>query len=101
MPWIKADKKIEDFEGEFWNEEEKKQIEGIVEEVKKGTYNKYFMKIQTKKTLYITPQHHDLSTQIETLKIKKNDHIRIKYLGEKDTGQPNNMKEYLLERWED
>ena len=101
MPWIRAKREEGDFEGEFWNGEEEKQIEGIVEEVKIGAYNKYFMKIRTKKTLYITPQHHDLSTQIESLKIEKGDHVRVEYLGEKDTGQINTMKEYILEKWED
>jgi hypothetical protein len=101
MPWIRAKKQEGDFEGEFWNGEEQKQIEGTVEEVKIGAYNKYFMKIQTRNTLYITPQHHDLSTQIESLKIRKGDRIRIEYLGDKDIGQINTMKEYLLEKWEE
>jgi hypothetical protein len=103
MPWIRAKKtQNEEFEGEFWNEEELSKIEGIVEEVKIGAYNKYFMKIRTKKDiLYITPQHYDLSKQIESLEIAKGDRVRVKYLGEVDTGQINSMKEYILEKWED
>ena len=101
MPWIRAKKQEGDFEGEFWNGEKEKRIEGVVEEVKIGAYNKYFMKIQTKNVLYITPQHHDLSIQIEALKMEKGNRVRVEYLGEIDTGQVNSMKEYILEKWDD
>ena len=57
MPWIRAKKEEGDFEGEFWNGEEEKQIEGIVEEVKIGAYNKYFMKIQTKENIKSILKH--------------------------------------------
>jgi hypothetical protein len=98
------------YEGEFWepdiNDPDTCTLQGtVVEDPKKGQYNKLFLKVaDSEGTIWITSQHTHLSRQIEKLGIAAQDIVRIQYLGLGKEPENPTMRAphlYKLQKWED
>jgi hypothetical protein len=95
-----------EYEGNFWEPILGDVLQGdIIEEPKKGKYNKLFLKVQDSEgTIWITSQHAHLDKQIQKLKIVQGDIVRIKYLGQGEQ-QPDSEYSaphlYKMEKWEE
>jgi hypothetical protein len=94
------------YEGEFWEPDKGDVLQGtVVEDPKKGQYNKFFLKVQDSEgTIWITSQHAHLSRQIEKLKIADQDEVKITYLGQGEQEPTSDYSAphlYKLQKWED
>lgn len=93
-------------EGDFWEPDVNDVLEGdVIEEPKKGQYNKLFLKVRDSAGgIWITSQHSHLHMQIKQLEIAQGDKVRITYLGygrEPEDPQYSAPQLYKLQKWED
>ena len=91
-----------DFEndGEFWNPEPNDTLQGTVQVVKEGQYNKLFLVLEDEAgDVWITTQCAGLHKQIQKLEIKQGDLIHLTYNGRADDEYGSHQ--YLLQVWEE
>ena len=102
----KDDTGNDEYEGNFWEPIIDDVLQGdVIEEPKKGKYNKLLLKVQDSEgTIWITSQHAHLDRQIKALNIAQGDVVRIKYLGQADPDPDSDYPPahlYQLAKWED
>lgn len=86
-------------DNELWIPREiNETIEGVVKEVKKGKYDKKFLKIKDENdTIWVTNQCKSLDEQIKNLQIEDDDIVRVEYNGRLDDEYGSHN--YLLMKW--
>ena len=90
----------EEFDGEFWEPEKDDTLQGTVQLVKKGKYNKYFLIVQDEVgDEWITTQCATLHKQIKKLEIQEEDIVHLTYNGRADDEYQTHL--YLLQKWID
>lgn len=75
------------YTGEFWEPLEGEKLQGTVQKIKKGKFDKLFMVIMDSEgESWFTPQHAHLDRQIQRLQkppieLVENDTVMVEYLG--------------------
>ena len=102
----KDDTGNDEYEGNFWEPIIDDVLQGdVIEEPKKGKYNKLFLKVKDSEgTIWLSSQHAHLDKQIKKLKITQGDIVRITYLGQAEQEPDSDYSPphlYKLQKWMD
>ncbi|WP_458407984.1 hypothetical protein [Anaerotignum sp.] len=94
MAWMTEDDfSFDDQELQFWNPETGDQLVGTVKNVKKGTYEKYFLVVEDENgDVWATTQCARLHYQIMKMKIAEGDYVCIEYNGQRSEDNAHDYK---------